>query len=189
MPADRCSAGERSPRRLSKYRRSTSTTGSPPPPPPRDRRQACWRHCGSHSPFHAVTGIAALAHRGHAALRDHAATDANVVKLAIVVRQPGAIGSRMPKMQHAGREHAVLAPHARMQEPHQQVGIFPAPALIGAVEAVDRDRDRCRQMPRLQERAPRQARQRSLRKGPSGRRISGTVRLMPPRPRSRAHSR
>ena len=40
-------------------------------------------------------------------------------------------------MQHAGREHAVLAPHAGVQQAHDDVGILLAPAAVIGVEAVD----------------------------------------------------
>ena len=55
----------------------------------------------------------------------------------LVVRQPRAVGVRMPQMQHAGREGAVLAPHAGMQQPDQQIGILLAPAAEARVEAID----------------------------------------------------
>ena len=40
----------------------------------------------------------------------------------------GTVRFRMPQVQHAGREHAVLAAHAGMQQPHDDVGILLAPA-------------------------------------------------------------
>ncbi len=44
---------------------------------------------------------------------------------------------RMPQMQHAGREPAVLAPHAGVKETHHEIGILETPAGIAAIEAVD----------------------------------------------------
>ena len=43
----------------------------------------------------------------------------------------------MPQMQHAGGEAAFLAPHAGIEQPHREVGVLEAPALVGFVETVD----------------------------------------------------
>src|SRR6266508_6680892 len=43
----------------------------------------------------------------------------------------------MPKMDDAGREAAVLAAHARMQQADQQIGILATPAAEARIEAVD----------------------------------------------------
>ena len=97
----------------------------------------------------------------------------------LIVCQPGAIGLGMPQMQHAGREGAVLAPHAGVQQPDQQIGILLAPAAEARIEAIDAveigapDREIAR--PR-----PSQARGRIFRNGPSGRRSNGARRLSPP---------
>ena len=40
-------------------------------------------------------------------------------------------------MQHAGCEISVFAAHVRMQEPHQQIGILTAPAVMIGIETVD----------------------------------------------------
>src|SRR5512135_2974642 len=43
----------------------------------------------------------------------------------------------MPQMQDAGCEHAVLAAHAGMQQPHDKVGILLAPAVVVGIETID----------------------------------------------------
>ena len=58
-------------------------------------------------------------------------------KLAFILRQPRAVGLGVPQMQHAGRKHAVLAPHAGVQQARDEIGIFFAPAAVVGVEAVD----------------------------------------------------
>ena len=59
------------------------------------------------------------------------------IEPALVFRQRRTVALRMPQMQHAGGEIAVLAAHAGAHEPDQQIGILQPPAAIGRVEAVD----------------------------------------------------
>ena len=76
--------------------------------------------------------------------RGHAAPRANIVAgdryRKACARSP-AIGERsascVPEMQDAGGERAVLAAHAGMQQAHDDIGIFLAPAAVVGVEAVD----------------------------------------------------
>ena len=59
------------------------------------------------------------------------------VQQRLVCRQQGRIGERMPEVQHAGREPAVLALDAGAQQTDQQIGILEPPADIAGVEAID----------------------------------------------------
>src|SRR5262249_54339357 len=72
-----------------------------------------------------------------AALRLHAIARQHLREPRLVLRQLGAVGLRVPEMDDAGREPPVLAAHAGMQQPDQQVGILAAPAAKAAVESVD----------------------------------------------------
>ena len=162
-------------------------------PPPRVRRRSL-RHC-ARSKRAVMPSLATEARASRRASRTGRAArstrppDANVVQPAVVVRQPGTIGSRMPQMQHAGREYAVLAASRRHAAAAPAGRNPPGPSPHRRSRSRRRDRDRCAR-PR-DCRSARRARRASAAcaSGPSGRRISGTVRLMPPRPRSRAHSR
>ena len=90
-----------------------------------------------------------------------------------------AIRVRVPEMQHAGRAAPSLRRTPGMQQPHQQIGIFLAPAAKAASKPSTRSRS-ARQTARLQERAPSQVCGRIFRNGPSGRRSTGASRLRPP---------
>src|SRR5215467_1858849 len=60
-----------------------------------------------------------------------------VGELALIVGEPGAIRLRMPQMQHAGREAAVLAQHAGADHADEDVGVLAAPTAERRIEAVD----------------------------------------------------
>ena len=61
----------------------------------------------------------------------------NFSKLAFILGQLRAVGLGMPEMDHAGCKHAVLAADAGMQQAHDDIGIFLAPATIVGIKTVD----------------------------------------------------
>ena len=54
-----------------------------------------------------------------------------------ILRQAGAIALGVRQVNDAGREAPILAAHAGMQQPHEEIGILTAPAAEACIEAVD----------------------------------------------------
>ena len=59
------------------------------------------------------------------------------VEPRVIGGQLPAVGLRMPEVNDTGREAAVLAAHARMQQADQQIGILAAPTAEAGIEPVD----------------------------------------------------
>ena len=106
----------------------------------------------------------------------------NASSLRLVDGKARTVGLRMPQMEHAGREAAVLAMHARADHADDDIGILQSPAGKGGVETIDpieicaeeREVAAARALPRGSRR---------LRSAPSGRLNSGSRRLTSPRAR------
>ena len=58
-------------------------------------------------------------------------------KPALIFSQSGTIDLRMPEMDHAGSKQPVLASNTSVQQAHNDIGIFLAPAAIVGVESID----------------------------------------------------
>src|ERR1035437_1871701 len=72
-----------------------------------------------------------------AALRAAPVAGDDFGELAFILGQRRTIEFGMPEMDDAGRKGAILAAHAGMQQPHDDVGILLAPAAKVGVESVD----------------------------------------------------